>query len=453
VAIRGPLEGTGRSFEPGAAEELVSDLRTIRVTDARGEESTVTVDSIEPVQVQIVCSALWDSLPEDAAVITSSHVREHADVDRFLANFCRRALSAVAREHGMAAARIRSWLQQTFITELGTRGTAYQGLDQTAGMPNAVVRSLEHRRILKAEHRSATRWYELQHDRLIEPIRQADPVEHLEAAKLAHADGAWDLVERHAVQAIRVFGADELRVRAEAEDLLGEVAQHRGEADAALDHYRTAAGLFEVLQDSAAVGRSLAAAGRVSLARGRHAGAATDLQAAIARIPGDLDVQTDLAQALWHTGQERAAVAVLNCVLALDSNLTAALRARGEILADLEQAEGALRDLDRVRHGQQPSTQAARALALALAERFDAAEQEAADALANGEDNGPVLLRAARVRALIGLRSEAVQLAAVALAATHPPLPPHLRELAQHLLDEPADIAGEVGTARVNQGD
>jgi tetratricopeptide (TPR) repeat protein len=444
-AISGPLKGTGRSFDQAAAEELVADLRTVRLTSIRGEERTVTVDSIEPVQVQIVCSALWESLPRDATIITSADVREHANVDRFLASFCSHALSAVASEHGIAAAKIRSWLQQEFITELGTRGTAYQGRDQTAGMPNAVVWALEDRHILRAELRSNTRWYELQHDRLIDPILQADPEEHLAAAKLARGEGAWDLVQHHATRAIRMFGADELRVRAEAERLLGEAAQHLGQADVALDRYHMAAGLFEVVQDSTAVGESMAAAGRLSLARGRHAAAARDLQAAIARIPADLRVQTDLAQALWHTGQQMAALAVLNSVLALDSTLTQALRARGEILADMGKAEEALSDLDldRVRHQQQPGTQAARALALALGGRFDAAEQEAADALANSDDHGPVLLRVAGVRASTGKHTEAIHLAAAALAATETRLPPHLRERAQRLLDEQQRIDNE----------
>jgi tetratricopeptide (TPR) repeat protein len=446
-AVRGPLRGTVLSFEAGAAEELVTDLRTVKVTNALGEESTVIVDSVEPVQIQIVCSALLNSLPQGISVITSSHVREHAVVDRFLASFCSLALSAVAKAHDIAAARIRSWLQQTFVTELGTRGTTYEGIDQTAGMPNAVVRALEDRHILKAEYRSGTRWYELQHDHLIRPIRQADPEEHLKAAWLARTDGDWDLVERYAVQAIRVFGADELRVRADAEYLLGEVAQERSQPDEALEHYRTAAGLFEVLQDSAAVGKLLAAAGRLSLARGLHNDAVTDLRAAIVRIPGDLDAHTDLARAMWHTGQPRAAVAVLNGVLNLESNVMAALRARGEILADLEDVEGALRDLDRVRHDQEPSTLAARALALALSGRLDAAQQEAADARANGQNHGPVLLRTARVLALSGEREEALLVAAVALTATDPPLPPHLRDYAQRLVDASQDTMSSPGDA------
>jgi tetratricopeptide (TPR) repeat protein len=446
-AIRGPLRGTGRSYEPGAAEELVANLQTVKVTDARGQESTVTVDRVEPVQVQIVCSALWDSLPEGVLVITSAHVRTYADVDSFLATFCRNALSAVAKDYGIPAAKIRLWLQQTFITELGTRGTAYEGFKETAGMPNELVRALEDRHILKAEHRSSTRWYELQHDRLIAPIRQADPAEHLAAARDALKDVAksgrgaasWEPVERHARQALRASGADELGVRAEAEYLMGEVIERRGVADevkAALDHYHRAAELFEVFESPASVGKSLAASGRLLLARGCYSEAVADLQASIARNPADLDVQADLALALWHNGQRHSALAVLNIVLALDRNHAAALRVRGEILADMGNTEDALRDLDRVRHHQRPSTQAARALALALAGRLDAAEQEAADALANDADNGPLRLRVARVRKELNDPQGAAVLAAAALAAKQTPLPPHLRGIAQSLVDE-----------------
>jgi Flp pilus assembly protein TadD len=171
------------------------------------------------------------------------------------------------------------------------------------------------------------------------------------------------------------------------------------------------------------------------------------MRAAIARIPGDLEVQTDLARAIWHTGLPHGSVAVLNSVIAADDGFLSALRLRGEILADLGEVTGALRDLDRVRRHQQPGTQAARALALALSGRFEAAEQEIADALANAPEDGPVLIRAARVRLLAGDWEEAAGLAATALtttspqlplAANSPVLPPHLRESALRLLEETA---------------
>jgi tetratricopeptide (TPR) repeat protein len=434
-AIRKPLKGTGRSFQPGVVSELVRDLRTVKATNAFGETSSFLIDSVDPVQVQVVCSALWESLPSTARIITLAHVRRYGNIDRFLASFCSRTLSAVAAEHEVAVARLRSWLLQTFITEHGTRGTAYEGLGQTAGMPNAIVRSLEDRHVIMAEHRGGARWYELQHDRLIEPLQQAHPVELIEAAELELADGALVLAERHAEQAIRTSGVEDLMVRARAQRVLGHVARQRHDADQALDRYRAAASLFEVLEDSSSVAQLLADAGRLSITSGRHGEAVTDLRGAAERAPSDLSVQCALANALWYIGQPLTAVSILSGVIEIDETVLPAIRQRGEILADLNRADEALRDLDRVRRAQSPSTIAARALAHAITGKFEAADQEAADAAANAPDHGPVLFRVARVRQLTGEHTAATASLVAALSAVGTRLPPHLREQASRMLD------------------
>jgi tetratricopeptide (TPR) repeat protein len=442
-AIKGPAAQAGLPFEPGAAEALVEELRTVPVTNSRGDQSVVTVDSIEPASIQIVCSELWDAIPAEAKVITKALVEQHADVDRSLGSFFGRVLGEVADRHGIAAAEIRRWLRLTFITEHGTRGTAYEGIDETAGMVNRVVRELEDWRILKAEYRAGTRWYELQHDRLINPIRQADAKEQLIAAKQAANSGLWEQAKSYAVQAIRsAFGTDELRLRGDAERLLGDVCAEFHEPDTALKHYRTAAGLHELIGDPVAVGESLAAAGHLSVALGDYAGAIADLQGALARSPAEVEVQVqvDLARAMWHLGRPQVAVPMLSNVLNVNGQVTSALRARGEILADLEDSAGALRDLDRVRENQTAETMAARALALALVDRLDAAGQEAADAFANGQHSGPALLRVARVAAIQGRPARAAEIARLALDARKPEaLPYHLVDVAQDLIDRSAD--------------
>src|SRR5205085_12302784 len=135
-------------------------------------------------------------------------------------------------------------------------------------------------------------------------------------------------------------------------------------------------GLFEVLQATPAVARWLAAIGQSLLAQGRRAEAVEELHSAVGRLPSDLSVQTDLGWMLWLLGHRQAAVAVLTGVLAVDGSAPAALRARGEILADMGNAVAALRDLDRVRRHPEPSTRAARSLALATLRKLRAADQE-----------------------------------------------------------------------------
>jgi hypothetical protein len=112
-----------------------------------------------------------------------------------------------------------------------------------------------------------------------------------------------------------------------------------------------------------------------------------------------------------------------------------AIRLRGEILADLDRAEPALADLNRARRGQEPSTLAARALAHTGTGQLAAADQEAADAAANGSGDGPALFRVAQVRLLTGEPVVAAKFATAALAATRTPLPPHLRQAAARMPD------------------
>ena len=94
---------------------------------------------------------LWDSLPPDTEQITIRDVRLFGDADKALAAYCSRVIASVADDHDLRVHRLRTWLLDTFVTELGTQGTAYEGLVATAGMPNTVARALEDRHLLSAE--------------------------------------------------------------------------------------------------------------------------------------------------------------------------------------------------------------------------------------------------------------------------------------------------------------
>ena len=315
-------------------------------------------------------------------------------------------------------------------------------------MPNALARALEDRHLLSAEHRSDSRWYQLLSDRLIEPLRNAtdegptpvEAAEYLLSAERALTLGEIDLAERYAKQALHALPDTDLRLRGEARSLLGNLANERGKPGEAEAYYRAAAELFEAVRDTEAVASELAAVGQTLLAQGQPADAVQELQAAADRVPHDLLIQTELGWALWELGQARAAVAVLTGVLAIDGGNPGALRARGEILADLGDARKALRDLDRVEQHDQPSTRAARGLA--RAELGDqGADEEIESAIADAPRNGPVLVYAARTEALGGNKVAAVELARRALNATDPALPRHQREAAQTLL-------GQAGNSR-----
>jgi tetratricopeptide (TPR) repeat protein len=441
-AVTGPVQAAGLSFGTDAAEEFVTELMTSTVGAAAGSQWSVTDDSVPPVILQAACVGLWEALPPSRDAITKRDVRQYGDVDAALGSYSSQVIAAVADEYDLPQVRVRSWLIQTFVNEHGRRGTAYEGMTDTAAMPNSMARALEDRHLLTSERRSGSRWYELLSERLIQPLRQTANVsapavegaEVLQYAARALSLGDLDLAERYAREALRSAAAGDLRLQAEAQSLLGNVAHERGKPADAEARYRQAAGLFETVQDTAAVARQLAAIGQTLLDQGRLTDAVHELQAAVGRLPNDAVVQTGLGRALWQLGQSRTAEAIFAGVLAMDGSNVEALRGRGEVLAELGDARGALRDLDRLASAALPSVRAARGLALAQLGEQAQAEEEIKAALTEVPHSGPVLLYAARAEAIGGDKAAAMELAERALIATDPSLPPYQREAAQELI-------------------
>jgi tetratricopeptide (TPR) repeat protein len=442
-AVTGPAAGTGRSYAEGAAEALVTDLQSRRVTRLDGAEQVVIDDGIEPALLQVVCEQLWRSLPRDTDQITVRDVRLFGDADKALAAYCSEVIAAVADDHDLRVHRLRTWLLDNFVTELGTQGTAYEGLVTTAAMPNTVARALEDRHLLSAARRSGSRWYELLSARLIEPLRQAvdalpqheaDPAGHQLAAERALTRGELEAAERYALAALRTAPDTDLVLRAQLESLLGNIAMERERPTEAESHYRMAAGLFDATRDIPAAATQLAAVGQTLIAQDRLQEAVDELRAAIDRAPSDPVMQTDLALALWRLGESRAAVSVLTAFLLRgDGGNSVALRARGEILADLGEARQAISDLDRVTLEERPSSRAARGLALARLGDQAHANVEVDNAVAEAPWNGAVLLYAARAKFLSGNEYTAEELARRAVDATDPALSPYHREVALQL--------------------
>jgi hypothetical protein len=101
-------------------------------------------------------------------------LQQSGDVDTALADFYGEAIARVAQAGGVSEIALREWFNHKLITEARTRGTVYMGETQTAGPPNEVVRSLADQYLLRAEMRAGGVWYELVHDRFVEPILQAN---------------------------------------------------------------------------------------------------------------------------------------------------------------------------------------------------------------------------------------------------------------------------------------
>jgi tetratricopeptide (TPR) repeat protein len=443
-AVTKPVARFGRSFGDGAAERLLADLQTSRVTVDDETERDIADERVEPALLQIACDHLWRSLPAEVDVITARDIRRYADVDTALAAYLGAAIAEVAEDHDITAKRLGTWLRSTFISERGARNKVYEGTRATTGMPNAVARALEDRYVLTRRMQSGARWYELLSDRLIEPLRKAPDVRpaavtsaaYLREAEHALALGELDLAERNAREIVRLLPGTDCQVQAAARALLGNIAFEREKPKEAESCYREARELFGAVSDTQAEAHQLAAIGQTLVAQGHFAKAVDELYAAAGRVPNDTVIQVDLALALWQLGAGSAAVGVLTRALGIDGGNIAALQARGEIYADLGEAHEAVRDLDRVVQHGQPSTRAARGLALAELGDKSAARKDIEAAVAAAQQNGLVLLYAARAFHESGDDIAARLFALQAIHATDPPLsPPHLK-VARQIADD-----------------
>ena len=176
AAVTGPLQRTNsqRVFAPGVAERLVKDLTKIRVETPMGQTEVVMGEFVEPVQLQVVCRRLLDAIPADVTEITEEHLQDFGDVSHALMVFYEECLEKAVRETGVKEASLRIWFERTLITPAGTRGTVFIGQSESGGTPMSAVKVLENLHLIRGEWRAGAKWYELTHDRLIEPIQESN---------------------------------------------------------------------------------------------------------------------------------------------------------------------------------------------------------------------------------------------------------------------------------------
>lgn len=182
AAVKQPAALANRPFEPEVAETLVKQLSHVRhfvdSPEIQGTSQAVQPipDSeryIEPVYLQIVCKELWDKT-QGKHSISNHDLEKFGDVDQALTNFYEGAIRKVLAETDVNERTLRDWVNKRLITPARTRGLVYQGQQETEGLPNAAVALLDKVYIIRPETRGVDRWYELAHDRLVEPILRAN---------------------------------------------------------------------------------------------------------------------------------------------------------------------------------------------------------------------------------------------------------------------------------------
>jgi tetratricopeptide (TPR) repeat protein len=192
-AIRGPLERIGLFFEKGEkdsdnpAEALVRELLKIHLDAGPDEGREIIGEFVEPIQLQVVCRDMWRDFPDDIKayaagpqglarekkIITRDQVKI-GNVDQALARHYDRAIEDAVRVSGTSRRQLRRWFGWTLITAAGMRGIALASSDETAQLPETALEVFLDKRLVRKESRGGSEWYELTHDRFIEPIQRSN---------------------------------------------------------------------------------------------------------------------------------------------------------------------------------------------------------------------------------------------------------------------------------------
>lgn len=172
-ALQEPARASGVTFDDDAARHLVDDLRQVQVQQLDGSTVSALGPAVEPVQLQVVAYRLWESLPPDAAHIGEDALAGLGDVNRALRDYYAQSVARIAAETGVAEREIREWVERQLITAQGRRDVVARGEESSGGLANVAIGRLVGVHLVRAEQRAGTTWYELAHDRLVEPL-QAD---------------------------------------------------------------------------------------------------------------------------------------------------------------------------------------------------------------------------------------------------------------------------------------
>ena len=174
AAMQGPATAQGIAFSAEAAHKLTADLSRTLVQEANGQVVEVLGPWVEPVQLQVVCYRLWNSLPPGTPAIGRAEVEALGDVSLALSDYYNDEVAKVARIAEVRERAIRGWVDRELITEGGIRSQVIQGQEAAFGLNEAAVRGLIDAYRLRAEPRRGINWFELAHDRLIGPVRKSN---------------------------------------------------------------------------------------------------------------------------------------------------------------------------------------------------------------------------------------------------------------------------------------
>jgi hypothetical protein len=222
--IEEPARIGGRPFDKGVAEILIKNL------SQSGELTHVSVQAgeyLEPLQLQVVCQQLWEAVQTEPGETISAEQVNRLDVDTALAQFYAQALQHVVEnsQGTITQLDLRSWIERNLITESQKRGTVSQGSEITDGLANEHVQNLQNHFLLRSVRRAGSTWYELVHDRFVDPILQSNQAWRIQQGEVLLAAERWQEKEKNdkfLYKGLQLFNALRVYKKEDLEPLVRE---------------------------------------------------------------------------------------------------------------------------------------------------------------------------------------------------------------------------------------
>jgi WD40 repeat protein len=211
-AIQQPVKQSGVDFTQKAVTKLVNDLRQVQVQRPDGSMETRPGPHVEPVQLQVVCYHLWQELPAGKTEITEEDLSAIGNVDQSLAEYYAEQVSTIAGRADVKERAIRNWFEHQLITETGIRGQVLMESGESKGLANNAIQMLEDAHLVRAEKRLGATWFELAHDRLINPVRANNAAWFLENLSLLQRQASlWAQQDRSETLYLREAALDDAK--------------------------------------------------------------------------------------------------------------------------------------------------------------------------------------------------------------------------------------------------
>ena len=160
----------GRAFMPEALKRLVSDLALMLVQQPNGEFAREPGPYIEPLHLQVACLNLWQRMEPERTVIEESDIAEFGDVSVALADYYASEVGKTANGDVPVERDIRLWFGEKLIRRGKVRGSVLREYGESGKLNNELIEKLIKTHLVRPEQRAGATWYELAHDRLIEPV-------------------------------------------------------------------------------------------------------------------------------------------------------------------------------------------------------------------------------------------------------------------------------------------